>query len=103
MKSEVLRPADGDCVCPSCPILASITRGIEREFHPLEHDKFCAVLETGDFQSYQSINGVQIIELPRAVLFNTGSTCFMLLVNGTKLDAFFDHALARVDALAHAA
>lgn len=98
MSQVTIVSREDPCICPQCPVLASIIPNQQRLVEPIGYDEFCAVLESGEFLSYHEINGLRMIQLPRAMLICNADGCTMIRQKGTDMEAIFAVAFANLDA-----
>jgi hypothetical protein len=69
----------------------------ERRVDDFPYDDYCVLLEAGTAQSHTEINGMTILQYPRAIIICHGDKCTSITQTGTDMDAYIAACLAELD------
>lgn len=69
----------------------------ERVVEAFDYSDFCALLEAGSSIATTRINGITLMQFPRAVLIENDGHCTCISTPGTSMDGYVREALAELD------
>lgn len=79
------------------PVNRQPTPGDDRVVEDFDYSDFCTLLEAGSALNVTHLNGMTLLQYPRAVLIDNGGRCTCVTVRGTSMDGYIRAALAELD------